>query len=331
MGVISSSEWDQFLDKHPHAHILQSRLWGEFKSNFGWKPVFIQSGASGAQILFRRLPFGFSIGYIPKGPIGLFRTELLDEITKQCQVEKAIVLYVEPDSWEEEFGYQCLLNSEFEESNISIQPRRTVLISLEGNEDYWLEKMKQKTRYNIRLAQKKEITVEPSSDIEVFNRLMKVTGERDQFGVHDANYYRLVYEKFSNNNSCELLIAKFHETPIAAIMVFFRGKRAWYFYGASSDEERNRMPTYLLQWEAMRLAAKRGCAEYDLWGVPDNDEALLENNFMSRDEGLWGVYRFKRGFGGKLMRSAGVFQKEINPPLFTLYQMVYKIRKSSLA
>ena len=331
MGVISSSEWDQFLEKHPHAHILQSRLWGEFKANFGWKPVFIQSGASGAQILFRRLPFGFSIGYIPKGPIGLFRTELLDEITKQCQVEKAIVLYVEPDSWEEEFGSNCVLNSEFETSNISIQPHRTVLISLEGDEEVWLEKMKQKTRYNIHLAEKKEITVELSSDIEVFIRLIKVTGERDQFGVHDANYYRLVYEKFSIDNSCELLIAKFHETPVAALMVFFRGKRAWYFYGASSDEMRNRMPTYLLQWEAMQLAAKRGCTEYDLWGVPDYDEVFLEKNFISRDDGLWRVYRFKRGFGGKIIRSAGVFQKIFNPPLFKLYQMAYKFQKSSHA
>ncbi|MCJ7519115.1 MAG: peptidoglycan bridge formation glycyltransferase FemA/FemB family protein, partial [Anaerolineaceae bacterium] len=318
MSVLSSSEWDIFLDNHPNAHILQSRIWGEFKANYGWKPVFIQSGTSGAQILFRRLPFGFSIGYIPKGPIGLFRKELLDEIISQCQIQKAIVLYVEPDSWEEEFDSQCLINSKFEASNLSIQPRRTILISLEGNENDWLEKMKQKTRYNIRLAQKKEICIEPSSDIKAFNHLMNVTGERNQFGIHDAKYYRSAYQLFSNNQSCELLIAKYNERPIAALMIFFRGKRAWYFYGASSEEERSRMPTYLLQWEAMKLAAKRGCSEYDLWGVPDLDETYLEKNFMSRDDGLWGVYRFKRGFGGKLVKSAGVFQKIINPPLFQL-------------
>ena len=136
---------------------------------------------------------------------------------------------------------------------------------------------------------------------------------------------------FHKENACELLIAKYHETPLAALMLFMRGKRAWYFYGASSDEERNRMPAYLLQWEAMRLAAKRGCTEYDLWGIPDFDEETLESTFMARDDGLWGVYRFKRGFGGKLVRSTGVFQKILNPPLFHLYQTIYKLRKGSLA
>ena len=331
MSVISSSEWDQYLSKHLNAHILQSRLWGEFKGNFGWKSVFIQSGSSGAQLLLRKLPFGFTIGYVPKGPIGLIRKEILDEIIRQSQINNAIVLYIEPDGWEEEFGNLCLLNSKFEASDLSIQPRRTILVSLEGSEEELLERMKQKTRYNIRLAQKKEITVETSSDIEVFIRLMKETGERNQFGVHDANYYRLVYEKFIKDHNCELLIAKFHETAIAALMLFIRGKRAWYFYGASSDGERNRMPTYLLQWEAMRLAAKKGCTEYDLWGIPDFAEETLEKTFTSRDDDLWGVYRFKRGFGGKLVRSAGVFQKIINPTLFHLYQMIYKLRKGSLA
>ncbi len=132
--------------------------------------------------------------------------------------------------------------------------------------------MKQKTRYNIRLAQKKGITIEASNDIEVFIRLMRETGERNQFGIHNADYYRQVHRTFIQDQSCELLIAKFQETPIAALLIFMRGKRAWYFYGASSDEERNRMPTYLLQWEAMRVAAKRGCTEYDLWGIPDHDE-----------------------------------------------------------
>jgi peptidoglycan pentaglycine glycine transferase (the first glycine) len=330
MAVISASEWDRFLEKYPNAHILQTRLWGEFKASFGWKPVYIQSGSSGAQVLFRKIPFGFSLGYIPKGPIGPIHKEFMDEIINQCNMEKAIGLYLEPDCWEEEFDPQFLINLQFDKSKISIQPRRTILVSLEGNEDKILERMKQKTRYNIRLSQKKGVTVEPSGDIEVFIQQMKQTSLRDQFSVHDSNYYRLVFKEFSENNKCELLIAKFNNKPIAALMVFFQGERAWYFYGASSDEERNRMPAYLLQWEAIQYAARRGCTEYDLWGIPDHDEAFLEKNFMSRDDGLWGVYRFKRGFGGKLVRSAGVFQKEIKPLLFNSYKMAINLRKGSL-
>ena len=191
--------------------------------------------------------------------------------------------------------------------------------------------MKQKTRYNIRLAQKKGITIEPSEDIEIFIWLIKQTSVRDQFNVHDPSYYRAVFKKFSAANGCKLLIAKYNNRPIAGLMLFYHGNRAWYFYGASSDEERNRMPAYLLQWEAMLFAAKNGCTEYDLWGVPDHDEDFLELHFMSRDDGLWGVYRFKRGFGGKVVRSAGVFEKEIKPLLFKSYQVAINLRKGSLS
>ena len=95
-------------------------------------------------------------------------------------------------------------------------------------------------------------------------------------------------------------MAEYEGRPLAGLMVFARGSRSWYFYGASNDEERNRMPTYLLQWEAMRWAKARGCSEYDLWGIPDADEEALEAGFASRSDGLWGVYRFKRGFGGTI-------------------------------
>jgi lipid II:glycine glycyltransferase (peptidoglycan interpeptide bridge formation enzyme) len=102
-------------------------------------------------------------------------------------------------------------------------------------------------------------------------------------------------------------------------MVFANGLRAWYVYGASNNEERNRMPTYLLQWEAIRWAKSKGCEEYDLWGVPDENEEMLEANFESRHDGLWGVYRFKRGFGGELKRAAQALDKVYNPLLYWVY------------
>ncbi|MBV6394873.1 MAG: hypothetical protein HFACDABA_00443 [Anaerolineales bacterium] len=102
-------------------------------------------------------------------------------------------------------------------------------------------------------------------------------------------------------------------------MVFARRRRVWYVYDASNDEERNRTPTYLLQWEAMKWAKARGCEEYDLWGVPDEDEATLEANFESRHDGLWGVYRFKRGFGGELKRAAQAMDRVYNSILYWAY------------
>jgi lipid II:glycine glycyltransferase (peptidoglycan interpeptide bridge formation enzyme) len=122
---------------------------------------------------------------------------------------------------------------------------------------------------------------------------------------------------------CELFLAEYQGEPLAAIMVFAYSKRAWYFYGASSDVHREYMPTYLLQWEAMKWSRKMGCVEYDLWGVPDEGEKELEANFMKRTDGLWGVYRFKRGFGGRLYRSVESWDRVYKPAIYALYRLWY--------
>ena len=326
MTPVNIKKWDAYLESIPNAHILQTSAWGLFKQNHGWYPKYLVSDNAGAQVLFRRLPFGLSFGYIPKGPVGENWKTIIPEAISLCRQENAFVLYIEPDVWENEDENNSLLSQGLNPSPISIQPRRTMVLSLIGREEEWLNKMKQKTRYNIRLARKKDIVIERSKDIELFNDLIKVTGSRDKFGVHTEKYYKDVFRLFSKNQECVLLIAKYKKTPLAGIMVFTRGKRAWYFYGASNSQERNRMPTYLLQWEAMRWAASRGSTEYDLWGIPDEEQDTLERDFMSRTDGLWGVYRFKRGFGGEIKRTAGVYQKVINKPLFSAYSMLMKIR-----
>jgi len=331
MGTSTTNEWDAFLSNYPDSHILQTGAWGEFKNYFGWYPIHVLSGNSGTQILFRRLPLGYSLAYIPKGPVGEMTTDLMDQINHVCQKNNAIVLYIEPDAWEGEFDDAVLISNGFDKSQISIQPRRTILVSLSGEDGEWLERMKQKTRYNIRLAEKKGVVIKRSSDVAVFNHQMKATGDRNDFGIHNDEYYRRVFEQFSADNMCELLIAYYQDNPLAGLMVFFKGSRAWYFYGASSDLERNRMPAYLLQFEAMHLAKERGCSIYDMWGIPDFDEEILETQFSSRNDGLWSVYRFKRGFGGEMKRSAGVYQKVIRRIPYNLYQFMYKLRKREIA
>ncbi len=323
----NKKKWDAYIKARPNAHILQTSAWGLFKQNHGWYPKYLITGDAGAQVLFRRLPFGLSFGYIPKGPVGKNWEKIIPEAISLCRQENAFVLYIEPDMWESEDEGNSLLSKGFNPSPISIQPRRTMVLSLIGREEEWLNKMKQKTRYNIRLARKKDVVIERSNEIELFNDLIKVTGSRDKFGVHTEQYYEDVFKLFSKNQDCVLLIAKYKKTPLAGIMVFTRGKRAWYFYGASNSQERNRMPTYLLQWEAMRWVASRGCTEYDLWGIPDEEQDILERDFMSRTDGLWGVYRFKRGFGGEIKRTSGVYQKVIIKPIYSVYSMLMKIRK----
>jgi lipid II:glycine glycyltransferase (peptidoglycan interpeptide bridge formation enzyme) len=327
MPEVSLTDWNQFISNHSDAHLLQMGEWGELKNNFGWKPVRlvlaqhpVGNNEVGAQILFRRLPLGLTLGYMPKpvfsGQWSVVSDQFWKEVDSVCKKNRAVFLKVEPDSWTEEF---ILHPSSFILSKHNIQPPRTVVISINDTEEQILARMKPKCRYNIRLAEKKGITVRVWGDIPAFHEMMTVTGGRDKFGVHSQEYYQRAYELFHPKGTCELLVAEFEGKPLASLMVFANGKRAWYVYGASNDQERNRMPTYLLQWEAIRWAKARGCDEYDLWGVPDENEETLESQFESRHDGLWGVYRFKRGFGGEVKRAAQALDRVYNPLLYWLY------------
>jgi len=336
MPTVSLSDWNKFLSTRPNAHLLQTGEWGELKSMFEWKPVRILNGGDGVQILFRKLPLGFTIGYIPKANPS---PALWQEIDSVCKKNRAVFLKLEPDLWENQLpdpSYLTPGNSPktpdtshltLDTSPHNIQPPRTILVDLKGTEEEILARMKQKTRYNIRLAEKKGVTVRAWEDLSAFHDMMLVTGERDGFGVHSEKYYRRAYELLHPKGMCELLLAEYEGKPLAALFVACHGDRAYYLYGASTDEERNRMPTYLLQWEAMRWAKARGCAEYDLWGVPDEEETTLEENFETRRDGLWGVYRFKRGFGGQLKRAAQALDRVYNPLLYQVYLRTLRNRE----
>lgn len=324
MHIVPLSDWNQFLVFQPNAHLLQTGEWGELKSAFGWKAVRIIKGNVGVQILFRKLPLGFTIGYLPKptfsNQLPFLDQELWREIDAVCKKNRAIFLKIEPDLWQDiELNDLPITNYQLQMSPHNIQPPRTIIVDIKDSEEEILARMKQKTRYNIRLAEKKGVTVRSWDDIEAFHNMMLLTGERDGFGVHSREYYQRAYDLLRPKQMGELLLAEYEGKPLAVLFVARNGNRAYYLYGASTNEERNRMPTYLLQWEAMKWAKARGGEEYDLWGVPDEEEATLEANFETRHDGLWGVYRFKRGFGGELRRAVQAMDKVYNRPLYLAY------------
>jgi peptidoglycan pentaglycine glycine transferase (the first glycine) len=319
MPELSLAEWSQFLSKIPEAHFMQTGEWGKLKTAFGWKVKRIVNGPAGAQILFRKLPFGFTAGYLPKGPIGERTAPFWLEVDRACLEEHAIFLKVEPDAWQMDGAQPAGEYPGFKPSRYNIQPPRTIIVQLGESEAELLNRMRQKTRYNINLAKKKDVTVQGWKDIPAFHKMLSITGNRDGFGVHTQEYYQRAYDLFSQAGMCELLVASFADQPLAALMVFARGNRAWYVYGASTDIERNRMPAYLLQWEAMLWAKRHGCLEYDLWGIPDETEETLEADFTNQNSGLWGVYRFKRGFGGEVKRAVQALDKVYMPALYSIY------------
>lgn len=321
MSEVSLFEWNRFLEGRPNAHILQTGEWGELKRGFGWDAVRIVSGNIGMQLLFRKLPLGLTIAYAPRPVISdqlsVISDQFWREVDSVCKNRRAVFLKLEPDLWNDQKLETW--NLKLETSPHNIQPPRTIIVDIRGSEDEILARMKQKTRYNIRLAEKKGVTVRAWDNIPAFHKMMLVTGGRDNFGVHSLDYYRRAYELFHPTGRAELLVAEYEGKSLAALMVFMHSRRAYYMYGASTDEHRNLMPTYLLQWEAMKWARAKGAQEYDLWGVPDEDEATLEANFETRHDGLWGVYRFKRGFGGALKRASQAVDRVYNPLLYKLY------------
>jgi peptidoglycan pentaglycine glycine transferase (the first glycine) len=323
---ISATEWNAILTKHPEAHLLQSSEWGELKSHFGWIVKRISAGNTSAQVLFRRLPLGFSFGYIAKGPLGKLDESFLHELRALGEDQRAIFIKIEPDSFSDG-NEQILPETKSLAHSQPIQPAQTIILDLEGEESDILGRMKQKTRYNINLAIKKGIQITQSNDIRAFYKMMTVTGSRDGFGIHSLDYYQQAYDLFSANEQCVLLTAKYEDMDLASVLLFRSGEGCWYFYGASTDIERNRMPVYLLQWEAIRWAKAKGCKIYDLWGIPDGSEAELEEQFTNRSDGLWGVYRFKRGFGGYIRHTAQTYDLVINPLLYKIMSIWLKWRR----
>ena len=322
MPRLNCSEWEEFLKDHPEAHILQSGEWGELKASFGWDAVRLTEDGLGAQILFRRLPLGLTFAYIPKGPVGTSleksNKRFWAAVDRLCQEKHAVFLKLEQDGWEDN-SPSSFQAAGFLPSPQHIQPHTTLVVDLHGNEENVFNCMKPKTRYNIRLAGRKEVSVHASNDIDNFYCVMGVTSQREAFHVHSLEYYRCAYELFYPKGMCELFVADFQGQSLAALMVFAFGKSAYYFYGASADVERNRKPTYPLQWEAIRWAKSKGCTEYDMWGIPDEAMDVDDDEAEAREDGLWGVYRFKRGFGGSIKKALRTLDRVYNPLLYKLY------------
>jgi lipid II:glycine glycyltransferase (peptidoglycan interpeptide bridge formation enzyme) len=336
--LTSPAMWAKALAKLPHSHVLQSWLWGEFKSRWGWSalPLVVTIAENSweplaaALVLKRKIPFTpFSILYVPKGPILDYndrplRQQVLALLEKLSRKERAIFIKVDPEvvwSWgvEQERvsplgkGFVAELEARgWQFSPEQIQFRNTVELDLTESEEALLAGMKPKTRYNIRLAERKGIRVREGTvaDLPVMAAMYAETAARDQFTIRPTDYYLDIWKDFCTAGIGQLLLAEYEEEPVAALLLVKYGARAIYMYGASTDKERNRMPNYLLQWEAIGRAKAAGCTVYDFWGAP--------NEFVETDK-LWGVWRFKDGFQGEVVRHIGAWDYPVRPWLYWAY------------
>lgn len=322
----NENTWDAFVQGHPFSHPLQLSAWGRFKEAFGWESqrLGIFAGdrlVTGAQLLYRRLPgIPLRFAYIPKGPLvdwcdDSLTRRLLTALHRQARKRGAIMLRIEPELPDMPEHRQRMADLGFTPAPHAIQPQTTVWIDLTPSEEEILARMKQKWRYNVRLAGRKGVVVRQGNtdDVERFIALMQVMGERKDFGVHAPDYYRTFWRLFAPSGHAGLFVAEYEGEMLAGIMVARLGDKAYYFYGASGNKRRNLMPSHLLQWEAMRWAKEAGCTGYDLWGVPDEVGLNPDAPIPDPPVGMWGVWRFKRGFGGQIFRYAGAWDRAYYP------------------
>ncbi|GAC1566299.1 MAG: peptidoglycan bridge formation glycyltransferase FemA/FemB family protein [Ktedonobacteraceae bacterium] len=326
--------WDNFVTSHSRGHFLQSWGWGDLKAGVGWHPLRLalwdsrrEQRVAGAQILRRtvaRMPPRLGhLAYIPRGPLlDWSRREEADhdqaELSKVffaqllpfLRAQGAIALHVElPLESDEEDGMQAskvLTALQFHPTR-PVQPMRTIKLDLTPDEDSLLANMKEKWRYNIRLATRRGVQVRAASaleDVRAWYSLLQITGKRDGFGIHAFDYYRQAWQLFAPRQQAQLLLAVYEGHLLAGIFVGCMARQAIYLYGASGNEYRNMMPNYLLQWEAIRWAKSQGATSYDFWGIPETDDA---------EEAMAGVYRFKSGWGGQIVRFAGNYEYDFHP------------------
>jgi peptidoglycan pentaglycine glycine transferase (the first glycine) len=293
--------------------------------------------AAAALILQRTVSLGgftpkLRILYSPKGPLMdwenlALRCQVLADLQSLARQQGAIFIKMDPDvilgegfpGTEEDVtnltGQSVISDLSVQGWHFSdeqIQFRNTVLIDLKIPQDEILARMKQKTRYNVRLAERKGVRVRTgnANDLPLLYHLYAETSIRDGFVIRSEEYYYNTWQTFLQAGLAEALIAEVEGEPVAAIVIFTFAGKAWYVYGMSNEAHREKMPNYLLQWHAIQHAQSRGCSSYDLWGAPDE---------FNETDPLWKVYRFKDGLGGRIVRHVGAWDLPTRPAIYKLY------------
>ncbi|GAC1407071.1 MAG: peptidoglycan bridge formation glycyltransferase FemA/FemB family protein [Ktedonobacteraceae bacterium] len=318
--------WDCFVNEHSQGHFLQSWDWGELKAASGWYPLRLalwdtasNTIVAAAQVLRRTAPhvplWMGHLAYIPKGPVLDWSNEVVCtmfflQLHRFLRLAGAIVLRIELGQVAGEDDSVIILKRIAQQqmrTAQAVQPLRTIMLDITPDEVVLLAQMKEKWRYNVRLAGRKGVTVrvaETIEDVQAWYSLLETTGERDQFDIHTLAYYIQVWRTFGPSDTAHLLLAEFHGQLLAGIFVSVFAGQAIYLYGASSNEQRQLMPNYLLQWEAIRWAKSCGARLYDFWGIPETE---------AEDEAMAGVYRFKRGWGGHVVQFLGCYEYVYRP------------------
>jgi|YNPBryunderm2012_1023409.scaffolds.fasta_scaffold27573_1 lipid II:glycine glycyltransferase (peptidoglycan interpeptide bridge formation enzyme) len=339
LGEPDAATWDAFVAAHPQGSLLQHGAWGELKAGFGWRARRIAVlGPAGAPVagalLLIRPRYGLSVAYTPRGP--LFSGDpvvdrlLLAGLERVARRARAVLLRLEPNLLEDDPAADALhtwLLLQGLQPVQTIQPRSSIHVDLRQPEERLLAACSKGHRADIRRAERNGVVVRQGdvTDLPIFFVLMQGTGKRARFGVHSEAYYRAAWRLFQPR-SC-LLLAEVEGRAAAAHLVFADARAGLYLYSGADETGLRSGANHLLTWRAMGWARAQGCARYDLWGIPDalgraavapDAEARAALEDAARHDPLIGVYRFKKGFGGQIVRYLPAYDRVLLPPLYRL-------------
>lgn len=302
-------------------HPLQTRLWGEFRANTGLRVI----NAGGVILTIHPvLHTSYTIGYLPKGPN--INKKMLDKLWEIGKKENCIFIQLEPNVEKGKTKYN------FKNLKTSAHPlftRYNFILDLTQSEDELLKNMQPKTRYNIRLAQKKGVKVTEDNSDDGFNEYLKLTEEttrRQRFYAHTPSYHRLMWETFKNtqnkgadNFSPHLFLATYQGKVLTAWLLFVLDDTLYYPYGASTSENREVMASNLMMWEVIRFGKKMGLKKFDMWGAANVADP-------KPDDIYFGFHRFKQGYGPRHVEYVGSYDLVINEKLYAVFKIADRIR-----
>lgn len=330
-------EYTRFLENNERCNFQQSLEWAKVKTS--WKREVILAEDSSKKIIgslmvwIRKIPIFGNIMYSARGPVcDTHNIEVLKQLTEGAKLlakkYNAIVLRIEPDIKSDdtefrnimlELGYS--IKDDAKNFREEIQPRYVFRLDTKGKtEDEIFKNFHSKTRYNIRLATKKGVTVKEGTreDLKDFHKIMITTGLRDGFITRPLEYFERMYDCLGSEHM-KIIMAYYDGKPISGVIPIMYGNKTWYLYGASSNEHRNLMPNYLLQWEMIKIAISRKSDIYDLRGVP----GIADNSN--------GLFRFKKGFGAEYTEFIGEVYIPFKPLTYKMYKISEKIFRNARA
>lgn len=331
---IDASERERFdaYISQANGDVLQSYEWGEVKAKTGWRPLRLvaEDGErirAAITVLVRKVPlFDRTIFYAPRGPVIDFQDAeafdaLIAELRRLARAQRAVFLKIDPDvpAGDREtasfLASRGFVSSSGEEKNFEgVQPRFVFRLPLDGSLDEIMARFSSKTRYNIRLAERRGVNarVGTRDDLPAFYRLLEETAARDRFLIRSYDYFVDIWDNLVQRGLARLFVAEYEGEMIAGTLAFIMGNKAWYVYGASGNRHRNVMPNHLLQWTMINWAVGEGCTLYDFRGISGD---------MNPDNPLYGLYRFKKGFGGEVTEFIGEFDLPFAPLFYRLWNV----------